>query len=67
MLTRVFPNSQCALVIEQELHVSIKFPSAEGAICLANVHAQLLSLIQLLRNPMDCSPPGSSVHGISQT
>ena len=28
-------------------------------------HAQLLSCIQLC-DPMDCSPPGSSVHGISQ-
>ena len=27
---------------------------------------QLLSCVLLFRNPMDCSPPGSSVHGISQ-
>ena len=26
----------------------------------------LLSHVQLFCNPMDCSPPGSSVHGISQ-
>ena len=26
---------------------------------------QLLSHVQLFSNPMDCSPPGSSVHGIS--
>ena len=25
------------------------------------------SPVQLFHNPMDCSPPGSSVHGISQT
>ena len=31
----------------------------------ARAHAQLLSCIQLC-DPMDCSPPGSSVHGISQ-
>ena len=27
---------------------------------------QLLSHVQLFSNPMDCSPPGSSVYGISQ-
>ena len=27
---------------------------------------QLLCLVVSLCNPMDCSPPGSSVHGISQ-
>ena len=27
---------------------------------------QLLSRVQLFCNPMDCSPPSSSVHGISQ-
>ena len=27
---------------------------------------QFLSPGQLFRDPMDCSPPGSSVHGISQ-
>ena len=30
------------------------------------VCAQLLSRIQLFGSPMDCSPPGSSIHGISQ-
>ena len=30
------------------------------------VHAQLLSRVWLFVSPMDCSPPGSSVHGISQ-
>ena len=30
------------------------------------VHDQLLSHVRLFCNPMDCSPPGSSVHGISQ-
>ena len=30
-----------------------------------NVLVELLSCIQLFY-PMDCSPPGSSVHGISQ-
>ena len=26
----------------------------------------LLNRVQLFHDPMDCSPPGSSVHGISQ-
>ena len=30
------------------------------------MHARLLSRILLFRDPMDYSPPGSSVHGISQ-
>ena len=30
------------------------------------VHAQSLQLCPTLCNPMDCSPPGSSVHGILQ-
>ena len=30
------------------------------------VVVQSLSCVQLFRNPMDCSPPGSSVHGILQ-
>ena len=29
------------------------------------VHAQLLPLRPILCDPMDCSPPGSSVHGDS--
>ena len=28
------------------------------------VHAQLLSPVWLFGNPMDCSPPGSSIQGI---
>ena len=32
----------------------------------ARVHAKLLKLRPTLCNPMDCSPPGSSVHGILQ-
>ena len=30
------------------------------------MHAQLLQLCQTLCNPMDCSLPGSSVHGLSR-
>ena len=32
----------------------------------ACMHAQSLQLCPTLCNPMDCSPPGSSVHGIFQ-
>ena len=32
----------------------------------ACMHAKLLQLCLILCNPMDCSPPGSSVHGILQ-
>ena len=31
------------------------------------LHAKSLQLCVTLSNPMDCSPPGSSVHGILQT
>ena len=45
------------------LHV-IRAPSTFA--CLRTcMHAQLLSCVWLC-NPMDCSPPGSSVHGILQ-
>ena len=33
---------------------------------LTFVVVQTLSCVQLFRNPMDCSPPSSSVHGILQ-
>ena len=34
--------------------------------CSACVHAQSFSHVWLFWDPKDCSPPGSSVHGISQ-
>ena len=37
-----------------------KLPVGKGT------HAQSLSHVYLFCDPMDCSPPGSSVHGISQ-
>ena len=38
-----------------------------GLLVHARVHAQSLQLCLTLCSPMDCSPPGSSVHGILQT
>ena len=34
--------------------------------CLFRVRSKLLQLCLTLCDPMDCSPPGSSVHGILQ-
>ena len=39
--------------------------SPSDQVC-ARMCAQLLQLCLTLCTPMDCSPPGSSVHGISQ-
>ena len=30
------------------------------------VHASMLSHVSLFETPMDCSPPGSSIHGVFQ-
>ena len=38
-----------------------------GLLCIRSlVVVQSLRRVRLFCNPMDCSPPGSSVHGISQ-
>ena len=34
--------------------------------CLACMHVKLMPSCLILCNPMDCSPPGSSVHGLSR-
>ena len=34
--------------------------------CVGGIIVQLLSHVQLFGDPMGCSPPGFSVHGISQ-
>ena len=39
----------------------IEFIMLEARLC-----AQLLSCVRLFCDPMDCTPPGSSVHGIFQ-
>ena len=42
------------------------FSSYALAVSLLGMCVQLLNHVQLFCNPMDCIPPGSSVHGISQ-
>ena len=44
------------------VHMNVSFPGK-----IQCVHAKLLQLCLTLFNPMDCSPPGPSVHGILQT
>ena len=43
--------------------VSAKWKIINGS---ARVHAKSFQLCPTLYDPMDCSPPGSSVHGILQ-
>ena len=40
--------------------------TVKSQIYFHEVHAQLLQLCLTLCDPLDCSPPGSSVHGILQ-
>ena len=46
--------------------LGFKFNCSMKASRLNYCFLQLLSCVQLFCNPMDCSPPGSSVHGIFQ-
>ena len=53
------------------IHYSLALQDAPGTSCLFPapvlcMHAKLLQLCLTLRDPMDCSPPGSSIHGILQ-
>ena len=50
--------------LEFVLMCQTSLASVLGSGC--NLRAQLLSHVQLFCNRMDCSPPGSSVHGIFQ-
>ena len=75
-------NSLFSLYISYLIHLQILFtsaldyysaslppPSPKPPLFLTwviGVHAQSLQLCPTLSDPMDCSPPGSSVHGISQ-
>ena len=53
------------------------FPTVQGLspqlypflhhLCCSCMHAKSLELCPTLCDPVDCSPPGSSVHGVSQT
>ena len=44
----------------------VKIQSAPASIKCVHVHAKSLQLCLTLCDPMDCSPPGSSVHGTLQ-
>ena len=50
--------------IDLVLNCGVQLPAES---LLNNVCAQSLSHVQLSVTPMNCSPPGSSVHGIFQT
>ena len=56
-----------------KIHPHLKFLIYDTLKCMrwfispAGMHAKLLQLCLTLWDPMDCSPPGSSVHGILQT
>ena len=52
----------CHSFSAQQLHAQIKHLFSHGR---ARMHAQSLQSCPTLCNPMDCSPPGSSVPGIS--
>ena len=64
------PQSPRQTLREARLLVSVLWPSRLGPgrkiLFLFCCSAQLLQLCPTLWDPMDCSPPGSSVHGISQ-
>ena len=51
------------LPLSKGISLSLKFNSLLSTICC---FVQLLSHVWVFCNPMNCSPPGSSVHGISQ-
>ena len=49
------------------LYVYIHFPNMCMCVCArARVHSVVSNCLQHLCDAMDCSPPGSSVHGVSQ-
>ena len=45
---------------------SIHISSQKDKYCMIPLVAYLLSHVGLFCDPVDCNPPGSSVHGISQ-
>ena len=60
-LTFYFLYPQCPSLL-----IHIIFSLLLSLLWLLMVHAQSLQLCPTLRDPMDCSLPGSSVHGILQ-
>ena len=72
--TRLHPSPPLLIPRQQLLHFLLKclshfHPLLWPPILKPRDHLSLACIYQLcptLCNPMDCSPPGSSVHGISQ-
>ena len=58
------PSSPATTLLVQELITSCLDDLV--AVVLVYMHAKLLHSCLTLGDPMDCSPPGSSVHGILQ-
>ena len=64
-----YQSRDCWLSNQQQLlsfSESSFFSSIKWVIIFSVCVLSLFSHVQLFRNPMDCSPPGSSVHGIPQ-
>ena len=63
LLQGIFPN-------RDQIHICVSYIPGRFFTCwtnrMLNVHVKLLQLYLTLCNPMDCSLPGSSVHGILQ-
>ena len=58
-------QSPFTVILEPKKRKSVTTPFFSLSFCLC-VRAQLLSPVWLLSDPMDCSPPGSSINRISQ-
>ena len=52
--------------LKSSLPSSLVLTHPATAVGMLTLHAKLLQSCLTLCNPMDCSPPGSSVHGILQ-
>ena len=62
-------NAERKVMRSKILHPLLVPPLSRGCVCVcvcARTHALSHSIMSNSCNPMDCSTPGSSVHGISQ-
>ena len=55
-------NNRYYYIVTYTIYYSCRYYSTCSCMCL---HAKLLQSCPTLCNPIDCSPPGSSVHGIA--